>query len=123
MPISMVMISFVLASYFYNEVTFYILAISVAIINQFYTHSVLLSEIELNPVFERCIEITERAEKIFVLCLMPLVPLLILDRDDIFDCLLWGGAMSILGLISYLLILTTPFEKKNNLSTKVNKIE
>jgi hypothetical protein len=99
------------------------LAALIAIINQFYNHSIFLSEIEFNPAFERCIEITERAEKIFVLCLMPLVPLLILNRDDIFDCLLWGGAMSLLALITHFLILTTASKPKRKTSTKVEKIE
>jgi len=32
---------------------------------------------------------------------MPLVPLLILDRDDIPDCMFWSAGMAIIGLLAY----------------------
>jgi hypothetical protein len=82
----------------YNDFSFLLLALGVAALNQVYRHSVLQPNTASNSVFERCIEITERAEKIFVLCFMPVVVLLILGRDDIPDCLMWSATLTIIGL-------------------------
>lgn len=98
----MVVIASVLAFYKYNYLFFTIIAVSVGILNQFYRHTVYNNEYEENPVFERCIEIVERAEKISVLAVMPSIILLGLDRDDIPDCLYWSAGMGLLGLICYI---------------------
>jgi len=38
---------------------------------------------------------------VFVLCLFPIVPLLILDRDDVPDSLMWSGFISLIGVLAY----------------------
>lgn len=66
-----VLLASLLTFYLYNYVTFSLLAVSVGILNQFYRHTVFNIEYEENNIFERCIEIVERAEKIYVLAVMP----------------------------------------------------
>ena len=62
----------------YDYVSFGLVCLSVGVVNQFYRHSVYNHEYENNPLFERCIEIVERAEKIFVLSVMPPIIMLVL---------------------------------------------
>jgi hypothetical protein len=84
--------------YHYGYISFALASVWVAVVNQFYRHTVYNNETENNPLFERCIEITERTEKICVLMLMPTIVLLGLGRDDIPDSLVCSAGLAVLGL-------------------------
>jgi hypothetical protein len=53
---------------------------------------------ELDPLVKDTKEIVERIEKIAVLNILPFFTMIILDRDDIQDCLVWCAIM-IIGIL------------------------
>jgi hypothetical protein len=93
------------------------------VLNHFYRRIILIHESENNPLFERCIEVTERIEKIVVLSIFPAVVLLILERDDIPDSLLVLSALSFLALCAFLISKLAKKADSNKIeSVKVAKV-
>jgi hypothetical protein len=78
-----------------------LLAVIIGIADSIYTNSILPQLININPVFESCMELVSILEKIVILCPMPFFIMIVLRMDDVKYCL-----VGISFVVSFFLIAT-----------------
>lgn len=73
-------------------------------------------------MFEGTKEITDRIEKIFILCPMPFISMIMLKRDDVCDCLIWVTFLVGVAILLFM-VKGINFKSVGNRTSKINKVE
>ena len=106
----------------FNKYLICVLAILIGILHSFYENRFQQQESKNNPVFEVCLQFIDRMQKIFILCPMPFITMIILKKDDVEWCFMWICMIGLSGIL-YGYLSTYISDKYLNKAKRMKKIE